>query len=786
MTTDPVYPAAFGQGKNTAHWGPVEVTWSEILGWMKSPKSSKDTGGYVFAKLRSRPKIHASTGEECKGGHHRDNKSLESRSALIVLDIDAAPEDFDATVELVLLGHAYVLHTTFSSTPETPRYRLIVQADRTMEIVEYGQAAESLAQRIAEPGVEIDRRSFAAAQFMYFPAASRPELFRYWVGEGSPIVVDELLDTLVLVDSAEVPRPGRNKRNPFEIEGPVGVFNRAYPDWDELFEVFDLPYEAVAEGRWRLKGSKHDGGLTIFSDGLVQSFHANDPAFGTQNAFDLVRLHEFGERDEHAKPGTPVNKLPSTLAMSKMILDDARVMKELFAEAEQAFKDSPDADDVDDDDDAHGNDWKTQLNWTARMKLSGNDLHNWDVLRKYDPVFRLLRYNEMTETVEWEPRPGVITWRDVTLDPQVTDEDRTEFHDYLIRAYKFDQVPRDLLDRRTDAKAKSRNYYPVRDYLDSLRWDGVPRLEECLPGVRPTDYTRWVARKCLVAAVARVYEPGCFWDHTLVLYGDEGVGKSKWIGRMANGWSASLPAKIDGADAMMVMQRSWIVVSDEGHAMKRADFEALKDFLTRTEDTYRKPYARQPLTSKRRAVVWSTTNDETFLRNEIGNRRFLVVRCEGAVDFDALTNEHIDQIWAEAVDIYRSGDEDLFVSTEQSDQATYERSHFTEEDVIRGIVVEYLNQLVPVDWEFMDRTARVRWYQDKEFGEAGSIPIDRICSAEVLEIAIGRRLGDERVGEIPRITNILKQLPDWSIEGTSSNSGGYGPQLMFYRKDSLL
>lgn len=785
MTTDdPSYPAAFGQGKNTAHWRPDTVTWSDILGWMQAPKSSKDTGGYVFAKLAKRPKIHASTGEECKGGYHRDNKSLELRAALIVLDIDAAPDDYDAAVELALLGHSYVLHTTFSSTPDAPRYRLIVQADRAMEIAEYGQAAESLAQRVTEPGVVIDRRSFAAAQFMYFPAAKQPELFQYWVGQGKPISVDELLDSLALVDMEDVPKPGRNKRDPFKIEGPVGVFNRTYQDWDELIEVFDLPYEAVAEGRWRLKGSKHDGGLTLFSDGLVQSFHANDPAFGTQNAFDLVRLHEFGELDQWVKPGTPVTNLPSTKAMSDMILRDPRVMKELFDDAAQAFADSPDADDVDDDDDAHGNDWKTQLNWTSRMKLSGNDLHNWDVLRKYDPLFRMLRYNDMTETVEWLPER--LPWRDAGLDPQVTDEDRTEFHDYLIRTYKFDQIPRELLAARTDAKAKSRNYYPVRDYLDALRWDGVPRLEECLPGVTPTDYTRWVARKCLVAAVARVYEPGCFWDHTLVLYGDEGVGKSKWISRMSKGWTASLPSKIDGADAMMVMQRSWIVVSDEGHAMKRADFEALKDFLTRTEDTYRKPYARQPLSSKRRAVVWSTTNDETFLRNEIGNRRFLVVRCEGAVDFDALTDDYVDQVWAEAVDLYRSGAEDLFVTGDQSDQATHERTHFTEEDVIRGIVVEYLNQLVPADWEFMDRTARIRWYQDKEFGEAGSVPIDRICSAEVLEIAIGRRLGDERVGEIPRITNILKRLPDWEIEGTSSNSGGYGPQLMFYRKDSLL
>ena len=785
MTTDPVYPAAFGTGKRTAHWKPVEVAWSEILGWMQSPKTSKDTGGDVFAHLVARPKIHTSDGKKCSGGFHRDNKSLQSRSALIVLDVDQADPGFDVLVDLTLAGHAYILHTTYSSTPEAPRYRLIVQADREMTITEYGQAAESLAQRLGD-GCEIDRRSYAASQFMYFPAAQRVEWFEYMVGEGVPLGVDELIATLQMLDDEAVPKPSRNKRNPFEIDGPVGAFNRVYADWDELFEVFDLPYESINDGRWRLKGSHHDGGLTLFSDGLVQSFHANDPAFGTQNAFDLVRLHAFSELDEFVKPGTPVNRQPSHLAMLDLAMADEKVVREMFEETAQVFKDSPD--DLDDDaDDGHGNDWKLQLNWARNGKLSGNDLHNWDVLRVHDPMFRRLRYNDMTGTVEWTP--GDLPWRpDPVTDAncEVHDEDRTEFHDYLIRSYRFDGIPRDLFDRRTDAQARKSTYYPVRDYLDALRWDGTPRLEECLPGVRPTLYTRWVARKCLVAAVARVYEPGCFWDHTLVLYGDEGVGKSKWIGRMAKGWSASLPSKIDGADAMMVMQRSWIVVSDEGHAMKKADFESLKDFLTRTEDTYRKPYARQPLSFKRRAVVWSTTNDETFLRNEVGNRRFLVARCETPVDFDALTDDYVDQVWAEAVDLYRSGAEELFVSPAQALQAALERSHFTEEDVLAGVVVEYLSRSVPADWEFMDRFARVRWMADVEFNEPGSVSIDRICSAELFEIAFGRRIGDDKPGEIPRLTNILKRLEDWVPEGVSASSGGYGPQLMFIRKDSLL
>src|SRR5699024_12437129 len=90
-----------------------------------------------------------------------------------------------------------------------------------------------------------------------------------------------------------------------------------------------------------------------------------------------------------------------------------------------------------------------------------------------------------------------------------------------------------------------------------FEWDGTPRLEEALPGVVPTDYTRLVARKCLVAAVARVFDPGCKWDHTLIIYGEEGLGKTHWISRMSKGYTAPL-GDIRSKDTLLSMQRSWI------------------------------------------------------------------------------------------------------------------------------------------------------------------------------------------------------------------------------------
>lgn len=789
---DVVYPAAFATKKNDNHWKPGEVTWGEIQDWMKHPRSRKDVDGYILASLTKRAKVHVGADHECDGGYHRDSKSLERRSALLMIDVDKPDEDFEMVVDLVLDGHAYILHTTYSSTPSEPRYRLLVPVDRDMSPHEYVDASKSLSQRV---GIhQVDAGTWQATRFMYKPSARKPEWFDYTVADGEPIPVDDLLDTLEIVDSdSDKIKPGRTKRNPFEIEGLIGVFNRVYTDWDEVIEIFDLPYERESEGRWHLRDARSQGGLTTIPEpGFVNSFHAHDPAYGLNHAFDLVRLHRFGDLDSEAKPDTPVNRLPSTEAMLDLARKDPRVVDESFKQIEEDFdrisQEEEDliGSDAEEGEGGEGKSWKS----TLRLSRSGKFMDiwsNWQIILRNDPVFRVLRYNELTMSPE---ATGDLPWREVTpLSRTFDGMDTAALMFHLEENLNEFRPSKELVERLIQRHIVNKRINPVRDYLESLVWDGVERISTSLPGATDTQYNRMVATKVLVGAVARVFDPGCKWDHTLVLYGEEGLGKTTWIERLANVGEEERRSylytlgQISQKDTLLAAHMSWIVTADEGHSLRKSDNDAMKEFLTRSADLFRMPYERDTVMHPRKFVIWATTNDETFLRLQQGNRRFLMVRC-GDWDIDGMTPEYVDQLWAEAVTLYRDGYR-IWLNDEESELARFEREPFTEEDSHAGIIKEYLDTLVPENWWTMSKMARIAYIQnrDPEFDPEGTMPIDRVCTHQLWEEAFGQRIAPSKV-TLRELSEALKRL-GWIGIGTT-RIPGYGPQATFVRKDDLL
>lgn len=304
-------------------------------------------------------------------------------------------------------------------------------------------------------------------------------------------------------------------------------------------------------------------------------------------------------------------------------------------------------------------------------------------------------------------------------------------------------------------------------------------METCLPGVRPTEYSRLVARKVMTAAVARVMEPGCKWDHMLVIFGSEGLGKSMWIDRMSRGFSAPL-GRLDSKDTLLKLHQSWIMTSDEGHIMRQADLDAQKEFITRTVDTFRMPYDREVLAHPRRCVIWGTTNDEQFLQRQEGNRRFLVVKAEEKVDMDMLTDHYIDQVWAEAVASYRAG-EQLWLADDESGLAAEVREQHIEETPLVGLIQEYLDTLVPEEWDDMSPEARKLWLLNKDdFGDEGTEPIRQVCSLQVWVEVLDRRYGDQRRSDLADLNNALKLVPGWKPGGVRRVKG-YGPQRVYIR-----
>lgn len=287
------------------------------------------------------------------------------------------------------------------------------------------------------------------------------------------------------------------------------------------------------------------------------------------------------------------------------------------------------------------------------------------------------------------------------------------------------------------------------------------------------------------AAVARIFEPGIKWDYSLIIYGSEGRGKTFWVDRMARGWNAAL-GDIHSKDTLLTLQRSWIVTSDEGFSMKKSDADSLKEFLTRTTDVFRLPYEREVMAYPRHCVIWGTTNDPTFLRRQEGNRRYLIVHSEDRVDFGALTDDYVDQVWAEAVHLYRSG-EKLFLDEEGSAIAAAAREAYIEEDSLSGIIQEWLDQPVPENWEEMGAEERALWRMETADGIApkGTRKINRTCSTQIWVECLGRPIGDRRRADLLDIAAALRALPGWRPVPGRTRVPIYGPQQVYERVEEL-
>lgn len=776
-STDFTLAVATAPKRDSLKWKNEVVAWSEIKAWMDSPANLKEAGNYVLGRL---------------SGDRRNKTSIEARSAL-TLDVDHPDDEF--LERLQGTDCLLIWHTTYSSTPDHPRYRIIIPLDREVSPAEYEAAVRGVMEDL---GTEcFDPGSIQPERYMFKPASQKPEWFQWGEVKGSVADADTLI-ALAPESLAGLPpiRPSRRKQDPFEMAYPMGEFNRAYEDLDLLIEEYELPYEPAGTKRWTLSGAIGSAaGVGEVAPGLWYSHHGGDPAYGeVHTAFDLVRVHQFGELDEGVKPRTPVNKRPSHLAMKDLAMADPRVLEAKWKEPYEDFdafdatRTTPTLDPPDNEpseasetpsDDAPA-DWRTGLA-TNRAGTVLDSLDNWKLILKHDPNFQAIVYNEMTRSTEVE---GQTTWR---RDPSIRawlESDLKNLQVWVEEKYHL-KASKERVDLLVMRARSMRHVDPVKDYLVSLdgRWDGQPRVEECLPGVKPDEFTRMAARKSLVAAVARAMMPGVKADHTLIIYGKAGLGKSEWIDRMSKGWTADL-GDIRNKDTLVTLSRSWIVVADEGHSLRKADVDAQKAFLTRRVDVFRAPYERQVAEYPRRCVIWGTTNEDVFLTRDEGNRRYLPVHSTERIDLDSLTPEYIDQLWAEAYHMWQNG-EILYLTEEESTLAVQERERYTEDDTLAGQIASFLDMKVPEDWMKMGREERFMFYRSYQEGaNDGTESIEITCVLQVWHEVMGEQYSPTEANR-RMIRASMKNVPGWRPgDKTKYFDKSYGSQRVYERFDA--
>lgn len=713
-------------------WKNKEVSWEEFLEiagkkiqtsetmeeYRKLKKATqdeiKDVGGFVGGRL--------------KNGRRRSG-FVEFRS-MLTLDMDYAGVAIWEELQM-LYDFACCIYSTHKHTPEKPRLRLIIPLSRNVSPDEYTAIGRKVAESI---GIEqFDDTTYQATRLMYWASTSWDGEFIFKSQEGAFLNPDVVLskygnwkDTsswpVSSRQTAIVKRTVAKQADPLSKSGIVGAFCRAYSVEDVIEKfIFSVYQPSLIPERYDYILADSSAGVLVYDGKFAYSHHATDPACDKLcNAFDLVRIHKFGELDGKEEEGLSPSKLPSYKAMQEFASCDEGVKKQLAKERlEQASEDFEEED------------WQIGL----ELQRSGgvkDTLTNIILILRHDKNFSGVAYNQHSNSIDVR---GKLPWEQVK--PGWNDSDIAGAKAYIDSVYGI-WSPGKFKDALL-AVAAERAYHPVKEYFEGLpAWDGVERLDLLLIeylGAEDNSYTRAVIRKTLCAAVARIYEPGIKFDCILVLNGAQGIGKSTFFQRLGGKWFSDSLTISDMRDktASEKLQGYLILELGELAGIRKMDVETVKSFVSRNDDKYRPSYGTVVESHPRQCVVVGSTNNESgFLRDITGNRRFWPVKVKGKGNKKPWDLKEVDQIWAEALLKYRAGEE-LFLKGKDALMAYAEQSEAMESDDREGLVRIYLEKLLPEGWKSMDLYERRSFLKGDEFGspDKGVKSRDRVCTMEI-------------------------------------------------------
>ncbi len=307
-----------------------------------------------------------------------------------------------------------------------------------------------------------------------------------------------------------------------------------------------------------------------------------------------------------------------------------------------------------------------------------------------------LSHNEFSIEDVWQK--SFKPWR-VKRGACVRDADSVAIKAWLSATFRMEPA-KERIDEVLIDIAQMNSFHPVREYLESLEWDGTPRLEtwlaDYLGASGPASYLRDAGVKTLVAMVARIYRPGLKFDTVLILEGPQGIGKSSAARILAEPWFSDSVINVNDKDAVMNMQGVWVYELGELSAMSRADVNSLKEFITRSTDRIRPPYGRRAVPYPRQSVFIGTTNSDEYLKDKTGNRRFWPVKIKRLLR-KKLERDR-DQLLAEAAVMFDLGEELWIESAEGEAAAMVEQAKRVETDAIDEVVGDFLRS-PPTDFD---------------------------------------------------------------------------------------
>lgn len=788
---------ALGKSRFETKWKNKKMLWSGLLSKLsKSVETPETHAEYMHMSKEQQDKIKDIGG--FVGGHLKEGRRKTGyvlARQILTLDLDFPPADFwDALMNNLELDAAMAVYSTHKYSEKTPRFRLIMPLDREVTPDEYEAIARKIAEKI---GIDyFDDSTYQPTRLMYWPSNSTDVVpfFKYY--DAPFLKADSVLaeypdwtDTSFWPESSRMTgirkKQADKQGDPLEKKGIVGAFCRTYtiPEAIEKF-LPDVYIRTAKDDRYTYAQGSTAAGLVVYDgETFAYSNHSTDPASGQLcNAFDLVRIHKFGDLDDGSEDKNGKDR-PSYKAMADYITqeDDATKLTLARDTKERAVLDFEQSAPEETDED-----WETKLSRTEDGAVRAI-ITNAVLILQNQPELQGIRFNELSGAIEVK---GKLPWK--RPNKYWRDADDAQLYGWVADQYGV-QFPENKFTKALTIVTDQRRFNPLKEYLAGLpEWDGVPRVDTLLIdylGAEDTAYTRAVTRKTLIGAVQRVWEPGCKFDTVLVLDGKPGIGKSTLLRKLGGKWFSDSLSLADTRDktAAEKLQGVWIMEIGEMQGTRKADVDIMKGFISRQVDEYRAAYGRVVERHPRTAIICGTTNSTTgFLRDTTGNRRFWPVPVSGGKKsvWD-MTEDIRAQIWAETI-VYATDGEDSFLDAAMEKEAEKMQQAALEYDEREGQVEEYLETLLPADWYSWDLEKRVDYFQQRDVlspKEAeGTMKRTKVCAMEIFCECFGRPKNAWKKADSWEIMAIMARIPEWEKTGKRMKISEYGQQRPYTRK----
>lgn len=380
-------------------------------------------------------------------------------------------------------------------------------------------------------------------------------------------------------------------------------------------------------------------------------------------------------------------------------------------------------------------------------------IDNFLLILRNDPTFESLRFNQLSYSPEHIVDGKLERWQD-------KDDSKARF--YIEQKYKIHS--REKLDDALRILFAEREYHPIKQIIESVEWDGVPRIKTLFIKwlkCEDTPYIQEVTRLVFAGGIHRLYNPGCKFDDVAVLIGTkQGEGKStfaRWLAIKDEFFTEV--TEIEGQKGIEAIEGAWICEIAELLAVTRTkEVEAVKSYITKLVDRYRRPFDRRTTDHKRQCVFIGTTNKEQFLTDKTGNRRWYPVKVNSSgYDLHDQKEEiqaDILQAWAEAKHLYDLGELEPYANRSLLGDIRKKQEQAVEDDYRIGMVEDYLRRK------------------------------EKVCIMELWKFALKNEFTKPTRRESNELSLILQSLGEWE-RGKIEKHEAFGNQMFWYRTSKL-